>query len=330
MRNKMRRSSAIPDFVRSRPLWSIAALLTLLGVAELAARVFLGLGNPVLYVADPTIEYMLRPNQDVRRFGKHIFVNQYAMRSESFPEHKRNADELRVLVMGDSVVNGGNRTDQSQLATTLLRDRLVAETRRPVVVGNVSAGSWGPPNMLEWTRSFGFLAADVVVVVLSSHDASDVPTFASLDSTAQPTARPISALLEGMVNYLPRILPWGPSSAGGTAEMQSDMRAPDEAALDAFSQLVRDARRAGACVSMVQHLTKAELADRPGPGHRALQSLAAELSVPNFDDAHTLSAAVRTEPSIYRDNIHFSDAGQRILADELLQAVARCEQAPGR
>ena len=304
----------------SRLPWLLVALPVLLLTAEWAARVLFGLGNPVLYVSDPAIEYMLRPNQDLRRFGKHVLVNQYGMRSAAFPEHKTSADELRVLVIGDSVVNGGNRADQSQLATTLLQERLAAATQRAVVVGNVAAGSWGPPNMLAWTHAFGFLAADVVIVVLSSHDASDVPTFGPLDPITHPTSRPVSALLEGAVNYLPRLWSGEAPDEGVAAELRSDMRAPNADALDALRQLVREARSAGACIGMVQHLTRAELIGRPGPGHEALGSLAGELGVMDRDDIRIPAAAA----ALYRDNIHFNDAGQRALAGVLFEAVTRC------
>jgi len=45
-----------------------------------------------------------------------------------------------------------------------------ARLGRPVVVGNASAKSWGPPNELAYLQHFGTLDADVVILELSSHD----------------------------------------------------------------------------------------------------------------------------------------------------------------
>lgn len=297
-----------------------AASLVVVAFAELTARVAFGLGDPVLYAADPAVEYLLRPDQNVRRFGRQIIVNQYGMRSESFPERKHRTEELRILVMGDSVVNGGNRTDHSRLATTLLRDSLQNVNGRPVVVGNVSAGSWGPPNLLAWSHKYGLLDADVVVIVLSSHDASDVPTFSVLNAVTQPTERPVSALWEGVTNYLPRLFATRVAD-GASQEMHSHLRAPDLVALDAFRQLVEVARNAGACVSVVQHLTQAELEHSPGPGHEAVRVAAAELDVPVSDDITSKVEVTNSAEPIYRDNIHFTDAGQELLARALVAAV---------
>lgn len=316
------RNSERIDFVRSRWLPTAVGLLVLVGLAELAARAFLGLGDPVLYVADPQVEYMLRPDQDVTRLGHRIVVNRYGMRSRPMAEHKSDERELRILVMGDSVVNGGNRIDHSELATTRLEQQLERALGRPVQVGNVSAGSWGPANLLAWTRQFGFLDADAIVLVLSSHDASDVPTFAPLDPVAQPVTKPLSALVEGASNYLPKLLSL--SRPGMSTEDQSHTRPPDEAALQAFRQLVQGALATGACVSLVQHATQAELSGGLGPGYEALRSAAIDLGIEFLDDASALSEAVRRSPSPFQDNIHLNAVGQDVLARVLSQAVQSC------
>jgi len=305
--------------------WLAGSCIVLLGAGEIVARLILGLGTPVLYVAHPLIEYMMRPNQDVRRFGKHVLVNAYGMRSEQFPAHKTDARELRVLVMGDSVVNGGSLTDQSLLATSLLHEELARSTGRRVVVGNVSAGSWGPQNLLAWSKVYGFFDADYVVVVLSSHDASDVPTFAPLDPLQQPTSNPISALLEGATRYLPRYLPSylqrTPVPDSTAPQGDADFQPARPEALAAARELLRAARSAGSCVAMVQHLTQNEQSGA-GRGHDALEAIADELDIFHVDDAEAVKTAAAQQP--YRDNIHFSDAGQAVLAKVLLEAIGRC------
>src|SRR5690348_14331043 len=58
------------------------AMILLLVVGELFARFYLGLGDPPLMQSDPEIEYLFKPDQDCRRFGKRIHYNHYSMRSE--------------------------------------------------------------------------------------------------------------------------------------------------------------------------------------------------------------------------------------------------------
>jgi hypothetical protein len=83
-----------------------ALLLALVG--ELGARWILGLGDPPLTVRDPEIEYLFAPNQDVRRFGNRVVYNNVSMRSaDRWSMARERPEELRVLVLGDSVINGG-------------------------------------------------------------------------------------------------------------------------------------------------------------------------------------------------------------------------------
>ena len=146
----------------------VASLFVLVGLLEAYARVVLGLGDPPLWMADPEIEYLPQPAKSYLRFGKRISYNAYSMRSRDFPRTKVNPDELRVLVVGDSVINGGAQTDQQALATTLLENKLAESLDRPVLVANIAAGSWGPPNILAYLRRFGLFDADVVVIVLTA------------------------------------------------------------------------------------------------------------------------------------------------------------------
>lgn len=192
---------------RSRVVFfCILAIAAILG-GEVFARFALGLGTPPLSVTHPTIEYMFKPNQDVFRFGNRVLINSYGMRSSDFALRKPSQNEFRIMVFGDSVLNGGAQTDQTDLATTVVSQRLHKELARPVVVGNISAGSWGPGNWLAYVREYGFFDADAIVLVASSHDAADNPTFAPLNLNTHPVTAPYSALVEGVTRYLPRYFP---------------------------------------------------------------------------------------------------------------------------
>src|SRR5712675_1333967 len=115
---------------RPRRRWRVLALAAvalalIAGVGgELVARYVVGLGDPPLYQLDPEVEYLLVPSRSYRRLGNRFEVNSHSMRSPEFPGAKTSKDELRVLVVGDSIVNGGARLDQADLATERLRATL--------------------------------------------------------------------------------------------------------------------------------------------------------------------------------------------------------------
>lgn len=140
---------------------------------------------------------MFAPDQEVYRFGNLQAYNAQGMRS---PPMETVFQPRRILVFGDSVLNGGNLTDQSELGTTLA-------TSDDLFFGNVSAGSWGPANMHAWFREFGSMGADTAIIVVSSHDLSDLPSFEPLDPTTHPMQPPLSALTEAFTRYIPRYIP---------------------------------------------------------------------------------------------------------------------------
>jgi hypothetical protein len=302
----------------------VVLLLMLVG-GELFARFYLGLGDPPLMQADPEIEYLFKPDQDCRRFGNHIKYNHYSMRSDDFPQRKSDPNELRVLVVGDSVVNGGTLTDQSKLATTLLRDRLAADLKRPVVVGNVSAGSWGPPNELAYLKRYGLFDADVVVIVLSSHDFADVPTFEPYVgvSPAAPEHKPVLALWEGFVRYLlPKLQRQPPPPELPPLDTPATAAAIDQS-LNALSAMIERARKAGAKVVVVQHFERDETLASPKPGHDQIAVRVRAAGIEPVQLGPAFEAARQRGEQPYIDTIHPTAVGHRIIATVVGDAVER-------
>ncbi|MCU0338853.1 MAG: hypothetical protein MUE30_03140 [Spirosomaceae bacterium] len=148
---------------------SLLFLVGLLVLTELTLRFIFGFCNAPLYVEDPDFEYIYAPNQHRTRFRNVIKTNEHSMRSE--PLHA--TDTTVVLLLGDSVINGGNPTDHDDLASTILENQLNDRYQKPVRVLNVSAGSWGPDNAFAYLKKRGFFGADLICLVTSSHDAFD-------------------------------------------------------------------------------------------------------------------------------------------------------------
>jgi hypothetical protein len=269
-----------------------------------------GLANPALSIVHPTIEYMFAPNQNLLFFAHRFQTNAWGMRSPDIPAHKADRSEFRVLALGDSVLNGGNPTDQSELATTLL-------SLDHTLVMNASAGSWGPPNLLAYVREFGLFDADAIVIVLSSHDAFDVPTFAPLDPFSHPSSRPISALWTFATRYVWPRLPSLSMRAAAPAASEFDGRPPPSDAMPSFRELLRIASTRGRpCVILNATVHEARLG-RKDPGYAEI----ADATRSENGVVVELQQFVNT--ASYRDDIHLSAEGQVHLAQAMKSCLAQ-------
>jgi lysophospholipase L1-like esterase len=235
------------------------------------------------------------------------------------------------MLIGDSVVNGGSLTDQSDIINAVLQRRLCEDLHRAVVVGNISAGSWGPPNELAYIKKFGLFDADVVVIVLSSHDARDVMTFEpTVGNNNYPDHRPLCALSEAITVYLPRYLHRGaaePTSAPKTAA-ENDETAK-QICLGAVRQMVDTARRSGAKVIVAEHLTQDELKEgKVEPGHDEFLKLSHELQLSPVQLGDAFEQAIKSGQQPYRDDIHPGVVGSRIIAEALAPAIETALASP--
>lgn len=303
-------------------MWGVCLLVGGLLAGELGARYVAGLGDPPLYVLDSEIEYLLVPNQKCRRFGHDYIVNKWSMRAGEISEHRvAGSSDYRVMVIGDSIVNGGAKIDQGELATTMLARVSLAKECGPherMVVGNMSAGSWGPPNELAYVKRFGLFDADLLVIVLNSDDYDDVPGLEYIGS-AWPRSKPTFALQELMGVYgwkaackvLGRPAEPLPPVHGATHE--EDV----EQCRAAFVELVGLARSKGARVAVVQYLRKQEVTGAVRPGHEVISGWIKQVGVETYSTAEKFRSALgdgAADPFIAGDEVHASARGQKLLA----------------
>ena len=304
---------------RTLLLGSLGAIVVATGGSEAFLRWRYGLGDPPQSMSDPQTEYRYVPSRHYRRLGNRIDYNAYSMRSDDFPATKSSAGERRVLVIGDSVINGGGYTDQADLATSILQSRLRHDVTPAVFVGNASAGSWGPQNELGFVKEFGLLGADVVVIVESSHDARDeveqFPTTAKVDPPAYRFAlveaadKLRSQYLSGVTISMPGDPP--PNHVGAA-----------EPCLKAFGELIDLVRAGGAQPIVVFNYERHELDESvESEGHRMLRDVCESrgLTPVLLKDAFKASLAAGRDP--YRDFLHPNEIGQRLLADVITPLV---------
>jgi len=302
---------------------------SMLGVilsGEAFCRFYLGLGTPPLSIQHPTIEYLYVPNQDVYPFKNHFVTNEYGMRSEPFSKQK-GEDELRVLVFGDSVINGGSLTDQSHLATVLLKEHLEKASYKDVVVGNISAGSWGPGNWLAYAQEYGFFEADIVVLVVSSHDYADNPSFSPLNENTHPSKKMPSALMDGIFRYLPRYLPRTEDSTAVKHRNSFFEKQHGEDALKGISdlkQFLQLAKKQSNFVLVSQHWEKVEIDNRAASsGNVQIQEACSQIGIKVISLQPYFQKAVDDGVNPYRDNIHPNDFGQRLISEAIFDNIPK-------
>lgn len=176
----------------------VVALLFLI-LCEVILREGWGFCDTVLMQESQKYEYIAQPSQDRMRFRHHVVYNSLSMRS---PEVKKNS--IKILGLGDSVINGGVLTDQDSLATTLLSTALSDALQQEVQVLNISAGSWGPDNCNAYLDEKGCFDAKAILLVVSSHDAYDNMDFKpTVDvRVSSPSKQYVSAIVELFDRYL--------------------------------------------------------------------------------------------------------------------------------
>lgn len=319
-----------PSRFRQWAIRLVFALIGLLIAGELSARFIVGLGDPPLFILDPEIEYLLAPNQQCRRFGHDYIVNEASMRSPRLATPKP-ASEQRVLVIGDSIVNGGGKVDQSKLATTLISEKIAKQSgpwdHRSAC--NISAPSWGPPNQLAFIKKFGTFDADIVVLVLNSDDYDDVPGLEYIGSS-WPRTKPWCALQElvGVYGWKAACRAIGrapePSPPARTATHDQDI----EMCRKAFTELVELARAKGARVAVVQYLKQLELSGNPQTGYAAIGEWSRALGIEPVSTGPVFKAAADTGKISYLDGVHANDLGQEQLAETLRQAIESASTSP--
>lgn len=323
-----------PPPVRPRGLrrrLAIAAMLTLATLAgtEAFLRIRYGLGDPPVVISDAVTEYRMAPNAHYRRLEHRMDFNAYSMRSDPITPTRTSAAERRVLVMGDSVVNGGAWTDQSELATSILQARLRRDATPNSIVGNISAGSWGPQNLLGYATEFGLFDADVVAIVVSSHDAFDEVT--SLPSVSGvPSQTYWFALSEAWDRLRPSLTPSAPPTTRPD-DPPPNHHGGSGPCVVALGELIDRVRVGGATPLVFFHYERTEL-DRAdeGEGHRLLRAGCAAHGVEPISLAPAFRAAIAAGENPYRDEIHPNAAGQRAMAAALAPPIEAALRDRGR
>ena len=302
---------------------AVGALASLVLVGEVVSRKMIGLGAPPLYVSYDGMEYKLKPNQDIVRFGNRIAINNASMRTSSNIQDMPEPGKSRILIFGDSVLWGGSQIDQAYIATSLLSKKLSNKYE----IFNVSAGSWGPGNWNEYIKENGLFNADKVILLMNSGDLTDMPNrLESMPNLKRPTTNPPSALWELLTRYVtPRIQ----NFAKGIGPIKQDQTTTDETiAISKGSTILNQTidliEKSGAELSAVQFCSRGEVINElPQGKHQITKDILKDMGVNTLQSLPYFKRCSNKPSDLFVDGIHpYTQEGQRCLALVLEDAIA--------
>lgn len=303
----------------------LAAVAVLLLLLEVALRWLFGFGNPLIYIADEQIGYLLAPNQRTRRFGNRIEINQFSMRGVPIAA-KPEPSTLRVLLLGDSIANGGWWTDRDDIISEMISRYLASEIDntkfKRVEVLNASANSWGPRNELAYLRKFGTFEAAVVVLLLNTDDLFAIaPTFLPVGRDSNyPDRKPPLALVEVFHRYILRSKP-APELAAANSE-EGELVGHNLTAIEQIQAIVRE-NHTHFLLAMTP--LRREIGS-PGPRdyelkeRQRLTEFTQSQQIFYIDFLPSFNLVDRPE-GLYRDHIHLSPQGNQLVSQEIGQKI---------
>ncbi len=201
-------------FTSRRAMKLVIVVVGLISAGEAGMRLGGVIDFPV-YEADARIGYIPQPNQTGVFLDKnHWQVNEKSQGSPPWLPN-RNRD---LLLIGDSIVWGGNPLDQAEKLGPTLQRQLSG-----VDVWSAAAGSWGVPNEVEYMDRFPEVvsACEDIVWVLNSGDLAGRSQWSS--ELTHPRHKPISALWYAVEKYgLPQLQARLPGLTAGPVPLATE------------------------------------------------------------------------------------------------------------
>lgn len=278
----------------------LTAAIVLISTAEIGIRM-LGLVDFPLYNADSRIGYIPKPNQS----GSFMNTNDWVFNELSMGTARKfqPSDRTDILLVGDSIVFGGNSYKQEERLGPQL------EGATGDVVWPISAGSWGLQNELQYLQDHPDVVASVdrIILILNSADFDQPSSWIS--EFTHPREYPVSALC-----YLLERQIFKPKRT-----VQPETKVP---ARDAVAEFKKFAIVYSKPFDLWLYPTKAESSDR-SEWEKLFAASAKRLEALDLDNVHIHNGVdiLHFTDVDYRDNIHPTPAAIRKLAAAISESL---------
>jgi lysophospholipase L1-like esterase len=296
----------------------------LLLMLEIGLRSLFGFGNPLIYIADEQIGYLLAPNQRTRRFGNRIEINEYSMRGAPI-QKTPSPSTLRVFLLGDSIANGGWWTDQANTISSFIMRSLATvniSKYQKFEVLNASANSWGPRNELAYLLKFGTFNAQAVVLLINTDDLfATAPTSLPVGRDRNyPDIKPALGLIEVLQRYVVKQKP--------IPELQVLQQETGDRVginLEAISKIQALTRQNDCDFLLVMTPLLREIGE-PGPrdyelkARQRLNEFAQEQQI-TYIDFLPIFNSTKDVKAMYQDHIHLNLLGNQLVSEKIERSL---------
>jgi hypothetical protein len=296
-------------------------------LVELLLRWGLGLGRRLLYIPDPNIGYLLAPDQAFQRLGRRFVINQYSMRNQAIAVH-RTPNTLRILLLGDSIANGGWWTDQQETISALIENALQIPQFKTVEVLNASANSWGPRNQQAYLERFGTFESQWLVLLLNSDDLFAIaPTSLGVGLDPHyPVSQPSSALGDLIQTLWPQRLR-KPLEIPGLAQVLAEKGDRVGYNLTAIEQIQKQCQQSQcqfllALTPLKRQVDNSRFPDYEKTARERLEHFTQTNKI-IWIDFLPLFQQTKQSGFLYRDTIHLSPKGNQWVSNVISQTITQ-------
>jgi hypothetical protein len=291
-------------------------------VVEVAVRLS-GLTDFPVYAVDDQIGYIVRPNQS----GRFLNKNAWFFNNKSMPTEQTwgvpSPGRPNVMVIGNSIVMGGNPLDQKDK----LVPQVAADLGPQYSVWPIGIGGWTTVNEMVYLDRNPDVASATNFFVWEYMRGGLSGLSAWRGDYVFPTKRPISASWFALRRYvLPKIFSLNMNELPPTGAVAGDHLAEFSASLSMLSKA--SGRKAPGLIFLYPEKKDLLQARRPAewlPERKQLEDLCAQFNLTLIDVAQD----PRWTESLYRDGTHPTPHGNVVLGQIIADAARKTLAANG-
>lgn len=199
-------------------LFALTPLLGLLTCGELGTRV---IGTPVCepitpqtgswetMMSDPDLLWKLEPNRRFETGNDVTQINAVGLRDSLLPSKKKQDNEIRIMLTGDSSIYGWGVKDNETYAV-YLEQKLRRHFRRRIEVINLGVPGYSTEQTLRILNKIGWAYEPDLVIVSNIFSDCNIDAFQDKQALAltNPETSPIYSALKSSRLYCSIYMPW--------------------------------------------------------------------------------------------------------------------------